>query len=445
LLKKIHKVNTKTNLICERCFKLRNYHNFEDLRKADKATKSEEAKKIENYTLLVKDINVDLLIHQLVARISNKATVLYICDISDIESTIDRRVLSEIAKKGSTVLFIVNKFDILPKDVSEERIKIWVGEMLKDLTKDIQGLSYSYVICSSKNGFNFDYVIYKLKRIKDQAREDRVPRPKLFIIGNTNVGKSSFINKLIQRSNKFLSPEERNKSLYKSSFNPNLLENLTESPLPGTTIGITKVDSMTLGLKLFDTPGIPDIHSITYGMSNYIDIIAATITKKIIPHSMNVKQGYSIWLGGVAKIDFLNGEDKFFSFFLSHNVTIHKTNLLNADDFFAKHIGERLRPVIAGSLDELKLTKHSFNLVCNMFSLLNYDISIAGLGWFSISGRGFMQIDVYVPEGVNVYLRKKPLMPYEIKKGGVKRQHGKTINATSKLNSKPHPLLSKDY
>jgi hypothetical protein len=40
-----------------------------------------------------------------------------------------------------------------------------------------------------------------------------------------------------------------------------------------------------------------------------------------------------------------------------------------------------------------------------------------------------------------VYLRNKPLMPYEIKKLGVQRQYGKTINANSKINRKQHPLL----
>jgi ribosome biogenesis GTPase A len=121
--------------------------------------------------------------------------------------------------------------------------------MLKELTKDIP-LDYSYVLCSSKNGYNFDYVIYKLKKIKEMAKEERIARPKIYIIGNTNVGKSSFINKLIQRSNRFLKAEERDKTFYKNTFNPSLLDNLTESPLPGTTIGITKVEALTLGLKV---------------------------------------------------------------------------------------------------------------------------------------------------------------------------------------------------
>ncbi len=126
-------------------------------------------------------------------------------------------------------------------------------------------------------------MIHNIKNIKQKAKDNRVVRPKIFLIGNANSGKSSFINKLIQTSNKFLSEERRKKKLYKKNYNitdPTLINldkelhekedeikpenqesdnsesdnieeaNLTTSPLPGTTIGITKVDSMTLGVKV---------------------------------------------------------------------------------------------------------------------------------------------------------------------------------------------------
>lgn len=179
-------------------------------------------------------------------------------------------------------------------------------------------------------------------------------------------------------------------------------------------------------------------------MDNYIDIISSTVTNKIIPYSINLKQGYTIWLGALAKIDFMNGDDKYFSFFLSHNVTIHKTPMLNSDDVFAKHAGTLLRPCITKEIDELNLVKNSLNLVCDKFSILNYDISISGLGWFSISGRGMVQLDVYVPKGVQIYLRNKPIMPYEIKEGGVKRHFGKTVNSNSKLNKKVREELKQE-
>ncbi len=171
-------------------------------------------------------------------------------------------------------------------------------------------------------------------------------------------------------------------------------------------------------------------------MDNYINMISTFIIKKIKPFTVNVKQGYSIWLGALARIDMLNGNDKFFSFFLSHDVTIHKTFLLNAEKIFENQAGNLLRPVITNKLEELELVSHNFDLKCDKYDVLNYDICISGLGWFSISGKGFVQIDVLVPKGVKVYLRQKSLMPFEIKEGGIKKYFGNTINANSKLNKK---------
>lgn len=270
----------------------------------------------------------------------------------------------------------------------------------------------------------------------------KIPKVKIYVLGNANVGKSSFINKLIYRSSKYIKDE--NQPLYKKDYKINevsILEqsdesNLTTSPLPGTTIGITKVDSMKMGVRLFDTPGIPNKHSIVHVMNNYIDIISATINKKIIPYSLNLKQGYSIWIGAIARIDMMNGEDKYFTFFFSHNVTIHRTPMLNSDNIFERQAGKNLRPAISTNMEDLKLKKHSFNLVCDMFSILNYDLTISGLGWFSVSGKGLFQLDLYVPEGVKVYLRSKPLMPFEIKSRGVKKFFGNTHNSNSKINRK---------
>jgi ribosome biogenesis GTPase A len=353
--------------------------------------------------------------------------------------------LKEIAQKNIAITFMINKYDILPLKVVEERINIWVGEFLRDLTRDIEDLEYSYILVSSINGHNFDYVIHKIKKIKELAKENKTPRPKIFVIGNANVGKSSFINKLIRRANRHLSEERINKLNYEKNYDiteqslfaeQDDSSNLTASPLPGTTIGISKVESMKMGVKLFDTPGIPNKSSMIFLLENCLDIVSATIRKKIIPFTCSVKQGYCIWLGALARIDFLNGEDKYLSFFLSHHVTIHRTPLLNAENIFNKHAGTLLRPCLTKNLDELKLVKHVFNLKCDVFSLLNFDIVISGLGWFSISGKGLVSLEVHLPEGVDIHIRTKPLMPYEIKTRGVKKFFGKTINSNSKINSR---------
>jgi ribosome biogenesis GTPase A len=305
-------------------------------------------------------------------------------------------------------------------------------------------LKYNYILISSKTAHNFDYVIHKVKTIKEKSKEEKVLRPKIFVVGNANVGKSSFINKLVQKSHKFLRENQRNKEFYKKNYEinePTLMKqnseghaNLTTSPLPGTTIGITKVEEMTMGVKLFDTPGIPNQFSMNFLMNNLSDIVSSTICHKILPHSLTMKQGYSIWIGGLGRIDFMNGEDKFFTFFFSHHVTIHRTPLLGSEEIFHKHVGKLLKPIITKNLEELKLKHQSFNLTCEKASIINYDICIPGLGWFSIAGKGFIQFDLYLPEGINAYLRKKPLMPYEIRNKGVHKYTGKTFNSKSKRN-----------
>jgi hypothetical protein len=87
-LKRLMKLkNARNVLICERCYKLKNYSNFEDLKdlkdvdetKDQKNKKKEKDDKIDNYTLLVKKINAQRLIHQIMSRISDKAHIFYIC------------------------------------------------------------------------------------------------------------------------------------------------------------------------------------------------------------------------------------------------------------------------------------------------------------------------------------------------------------------------------
>ncbi len=50
----------------------------------------------------------------------------------------NKSILTEIKRKGTGLTFIVNKYDILPTKAVEERIRIWTGETLKEITKDIE-------------------------------------------------------------------------------------------------------------------------------------------------------------------------------------------------------------------------------------------------------------------------------------------------------------------
>ena len=60
--------------------------------------------------------------------------------------------------------------------------------------------------------------------------------------------------------------------------------------------------------------------------------------------SMNVRQGYSVWLGALARLDVLSGSDKYYTFFMPQNVTIHRTPFERAEDVYLNRAGTLLRP-----------------------------------------------------------------------------------------------------
>jgi ribosome biogenesis GTPase A len=72
------------------------------------------------------------------------------------------------------------------------------------------------------------------------------------VVGATNSGKSTFINSLIYKSNKYKEP---NKTHYRSKY-----ASLTESAAPGTTLEFISVEEVRLGYKIIDTPGIPNMN-----------------------------------------------------------------------------------------------------------------------------------------------------------------------------------------
>jgi hypothetical protein len=52
--------------------------------------------------------------------------------------------------------------------------------------------------------------------------------------------------------------------------------------------------------------------------------------------------------------------------------------------------------------------------------LANFDVSIEGLGWFSVQGKGFLDMFVNLPANIKHHIREIPMLPHEIKdKGGL--------------------------
>ena len=93
-------------------------------------------------------------------------------------------------------------------------------------------------------------VLEILEKWKKLMKYDRY-KPKIYVIGSTNSGKSSFVNALLFKQNKY---KNSKKLMRREKFNI-----LTESAAPGTTLDLVTIEEFSLGFRVIDTPGIPNL------------------------------------------------------------------------------------------------------------------------------------------------------------------------------------------
>lgn len=135
-------------------------------------------------------------------------------------------------------------------------------------------------------------------------------------------------------------------------------------------------------------------------------------------YPVNVRQGYAIWLGALARLDLLSGEDKYLTVIVPRDVTIHRTPINRANEVFINQAGTLLKPCYnASSISEEfvdQMERHEIHLNCDGFQKANFDIVVEGLGWVSVQGRGFVNFMLYLPPGIKYHIRTDPLLPFEV-------------------------------
>ena len=152
--------------------------------------------------------------------------------------------------------------------------------------------------------------------------------PKVYVMGSTNSGKSALINAMIyaQNKNKGIS------RMTKKKRGEQIL--LTEAALPGTTQEMITVEQLNVGFRVIDTPGIPSMDTVTSRVDSFKDLAKLLPSKEMTSMSLNVKPGYTLWLGALARLDLVSGDDKYLTCIVPQDVTIHRTPILKATTVF---------------------------------------------------------------------------------------------------------------
>lgn len=341
----VEKSMEENNLVCKRCFRLKNYNEVSDVELG-----------AEDFYKLIKTLS------------KKDGLIVKVVDIFDFSGSWIEDVI-DIVGNNKDIVLVANKLDLLPKSVKQNKIKQWLFKMLK-----AKGLKVKDVLLISA---------IKNHGIEEAAaRIDELRNGKdVYIIGATNVGKSTFINKLIE-----LTTGDKNV--------------ITTSHFPGTTLGMIEIplDRVT---SIYDTPGI----ILDYDIAHYLDAKSLKLVmpkKEIKARVFQLNAEQSLFFGGMARVDFVKGERQSFTLYASNLVDIHRTKLSNADALFEKHLGTLLKPPFEDNISIFK------NQVKKNFKIddRKIDIVISGLGWITVNSDSGCEIDIYVPEEIEVFVRE---------------------------------------
>ena len=303
-----------SNDICSRCFKLRNYGEYEINTKSN-----------EEYIDILRTVN------------ETKDLVLYVVDLLNIEK--DIKVIREYIK--NRLILVLTKRDILPKSLNDDKLL----DYFKNLGLDYQDI----IIISANKNYNMDELLLMIKKHKSSKN--------VYVVGHTNVGKSTLINKMIQ------------------NYGDEKYE-LTISPLPSTTLNKINI-KLTDDITIIDTPGLVDRGSIV----NYVDfdkIKMINAKKEINPDTFQVREGQCLIIPDLLRVDYTAGGKNSFTFFVSNDLEIDKKEISRCD--------------------LLKdLSKRTINVGYHQ------DIVVNGLGFIKVVEKAV--VDIYVENNVEVFVR----------------------------------------
>ena len=329
-------------VFCQRCFRLRHYNEIQPVNLTD-----------DDFRRLLEQIA------------DTNSLVVYVMDVFDFSGSLIPGLHRFVG--NNDVLLVGNKVDVLPRSLKRTKIKDWMRQQA-----NIAGLRpLDVALTSGKNG---DAIAHLLDLI-EKYRHGR----SVYVVGVTNVGKSTLINQIIKEVT-----GDRD-------------DVITTSRFPGTTLDRIEIP-LDDESNIVDTPGI--IHQDQ--MAHYLsaaDLIYVSPQKEIKPTTFQLNAGQTLFMGALARFDYIQGDRAGITAYFENNLLIHRTKLANADNFYDKHAGDLLAPPTAAGLDELPpLQRHEFK------TTVKTDIVIDGLGWITVPADTV--VAGWAPKGVSVLTRR---------------------------------------
>lgn len=333
----------KEEIVCQRCFRLRHYNEVQDVNLTD-----------DDFLKILNGIG------------STDALIVKIVDIFDFNGSWLPGLHRFVG--NNPVLLIGNKVDLLPHSVKPGKVINWMKHEAKELGLKPEDV---FLVSAAKGQF--------IKEVTEAIETYRKGK-NVYVVGCTNVGKSTFINRILKEV-------------------AGVEDVITTSHFPGTTLDIIEIP-LSDGKALIDTPGIINHHQ----MAHYVDkrdLKIITPKKEIKPKVFQLNEEQTLFFGGLARFDYISGGRRSFVCHFSNEINIHRTKLSGATELYEKHVGEMLTPPRKDQLESFPpLVRQEFTIKEG-----KTDIVFSGLGWITVNEPGAI-VAAYVPKGVHAMLRK---------------------------------------
>lgn len=332
---------TEENLLCQRCFKIKNYgqnleHSFDK----------------EDY------------LKEVTENVKKSDVIIPIFDIIDFEGSFTEEILDYLRDYRSIV--VINKIDLLPDFVHPTEIANWVKRRLAE--EDIVPDDIAFV--SAKNKYGVNGIIRKIKTLFPNKKV------KATVLGVSNVGKSSVINLLLG-----------NKRITTSKYSGTTLKSINNK-IPNTEITI------------IDTPGlipdgrISDLIKVETGLKL---VPAGEISRK----TFKLDEGQVFMFDVFCRFKILEtGSDTkpIFSAYSSKDVKYHTTREERVQELIDKGFFK----ILNGYEREMYFQNEFYTQVIELEE--NEELAIAGLGWINVK-RGPLKIELTAPKDVKIVVR----------------------------------------
>lgn len=301
-------------------------------------------------------------------------SVFWMIDLFNLETSLSMHPQRILGTMPAYVL--INKGDLLPDPRHIPRILAYVEKRLHALGMKPEGL----FLLSARSGLGMEPLSQLFQSLDRDA----------LIFGATNVGKSSFLSRLIATLDQATTDRAQARP------------RLTTAYVPGTTLGLIRI-TLTEHIALWDSPGVILHDDVSTRLSpRALKVVMPR--RKLKPYTYQLSPGQTLYLGGLARLDFLDGPPQSFVVYVSEHLRVHRTKIDRAHHLMTHERGRLLVPPYPG---EAAL---SLPLIRTPLAWRNQkkeekkDVAIHGLGWVTLTGARAV-VDVYAPEGVGVSLR----------------------------------------